>query len=57
MGLYICRRAAESLGARVWLEHSGPGGSTFCVWLPFGPPEDADQREGDRAPRLVGLIA
>jgi signal transduction histidine kinase len=38
MGLYICKRAAEALGGRVWLERSGPEGSTFCAWLPFEPP-------------------
>lgn len=35
MGLYIARRAAEVLGGRVWLERSGPTGSTFCAWLPM----------------------
>jgi signal transduction histidine kinase len=40
MGLYICKRAAEALGARVWLERSDPGGSTFCAWLPFDVPAD-----------------
>ncbi len=38
MGLYICRRAAEALGGRVWLEHSDGNGSTFCAWLPFDVP-------------------
>jgi signal transduction histidine kinase len=42
MGLYICKRAAEALGARVWLERSDPGGSTFCAWLPFDVPADRD---------------
>jgi signal transduction histidine kinase len=41
MGLYIARRAAEVLGGRVWLERSGPTGSTFCSWLPIeAPPAD-----------------
>ncbi|HHC08775.1 MAG TPA: HAMP domain-containing histidine kinase [Actinobacteria bacterium] len=33
-GLAIVRRAARSLGGDVWLESSGPEGSTFCVLLP-----------------------
>jgi len=33
-GLAIVRRAARSLGGDAWLEHSGPGGTTFCVSLP-----------------------
>jgi signal transduction histidine kinase len=36
MGLYICRRAAERLGARIWLERSDATGSVFAVWLPVG---------------------
>jgi signal transduction histidine kinase len=36
MGLYICRRLAERLGARTWLERSDASGSVFAVWLPFG---------------------
>ncbi|HET7928832.1 MAG TPA: HAMP domain-containing sensor histidine kinase, partial [Actinomycetota bacterium] len=34
MGLYICRRAAERLEARVWLERSDASGSVFAVRLP-----------------------
>jgi signal transduction histidine kinase len=34
MGLYICRRAAERLGARIWLERSDASGSVFAVRLP-----------------------
>jgi signal transduction histidine kinase len=37
MGLYICRKAAESLGGRLWLERSDANGSVFSLWLPFGP--------------------
>jgi signal transduction histidine kinase len=52
MGLYICRRAAEALGARVWLERSGSKGSTFCVWLPFHTPPEAG-RSGEISLQLV----
>jgi len=34
MGLYICQRAAERLGARVWLDRSDASGSVFAVRLP-----------------------
>jgi signal transduction histidine kinase len=37
MGLYICRKAAEAMGGRVWLERSDGEGSVFCVWLPLKP--------------------
>ena len=42
MGLYIARRAADVLGGRVWLERSGPTGSTFCAWLPIEAPLASD---------------
>jgi len=51
MGLYICKRAAEALGARVWLQASGPDGSTFCAWIPLDPVVDPTPVEGLR---LVG---
>jgi signal transduction histidine kinase len=34
LGLYICRRLAEALGGRVWIERTGPTGSTFSLWVP-----------------------
>ena len=34
LGLYICRKLAEAIGGRLWLESSEPGGSCFCLWLP-----------------------
>jgi signal transduction histidine kinase len=34
MGRYICRRAAERLGGRIWLEKSDASGSVFAVRLP-----------------------
>ena len=41
LGLYICRRLSETIGARVWLERSEPGkGSTFCMWLPVSMSSD-----------------
>ncbi len=57
MGLYICKRAAEALGARVWLERSDPGGSTFCAWLPFDVPADRDAAGSGQLGRLAGSVA
>jgi signal transduction histidine kinase len=38
LGLYLCRRLADTIGAEVLLERSGPGGSVFSVRLPHPPP-------------------
>jgi signal transduction histidine kinase len=43
LGLYVCRRTAEHLGGRVWLEQSDDSGSVFCLWLPTTPPADAEE--------------
>lgn len=45
LGLYICRRLAESVGGRLWLETSTPKGSTFSLWVPFAPPVRAQPVE------------
>ena len=34
LGLYICKRTSETIGARLWLDRSGPDGTSFCLWLP-----------------------
>lgn len=34
LGLYICRRLAELLGASVWLDSKPGRGSTFCLEIP-----------------------
>ncbi len=41
LGLYICRRMAEIIGARVWLERSTREGSVFSLEIPAAPPERA----------------
>jgi signal transduction histidine kinase len=38
LGLYICRRLAEAIGGRVWLERSDKSGSEFALWIPCKPP-------------------
>ena len=37
LGLYICRKTAETLGGRLRLERSGPEGTVFSFWLPERP--------------------
>ena len=37
LGLYICRKLADAIGGRVWLESTGPEGSTFAVSVPVRP--------------------
>jgi signal transduction histidine kinase len=37
LGLSIARRDIEALAGRIWLEDSGPSGSTICVALPASP--------------------
>lgn len=44
LGLYICRKMSESIGARLWLARSDQGGSEFVLFLPERaeePQEDA----------------
>jgi signal transduction histidine kinase len=43
LGLYVCRRTAEYLGGRVWLEQSDDSGTVFCLWLPTTPPGDIEE--------------
>jgi len=40
LGLSIARREIESLGGQIWLEDSGPSGSTMCVALPAVAPSE-----------------
>ena len=51
MGLYICRRAAERLGARIWLDRSDASGSVFAVRLP------TTDRTGRETADVVTVIA
>jgi signal transduction histidine kinase len=34
LGLHISRRVAEAHGGRLWLDETGPGGTTFAFALP-----------------------
>jgi signal transduction histidine kinase len=49
LGLTIAKREIEALSGRVWLEQSGPTGSTMCIALPAVIAEEAAQEE-----RVVG---
>jgi signal transduction histidine kinase len=53
LGLSIARRDIETLGGRIWLEHSGPDGSTMCVALPAALLGDSVPAFEERA-RAVG---
>ena len=47
LGLYICRKMSEAIGARLWLERSTPEGSVFSLWIPIGPPGGESEPPGD----------
>ncbi len=43
LGLYLCRRLAETMGGRIWLESEYKKGSTFFVELPRIDHDEAQQ--------------
>jgi signal transduction histidine kinase len=49
LGLYICRKMAESIGGRLWLERSDERGTMFCLWVPERP-DDGETSEDDEDP-------
>jgi len=53
MGLYICRKAAESLGGRVWLERSNATGSVFRLWVPFDGDLEGEHPRGEAEPVVL----
>lgn len=55
LGLYICRKLADAIGGRVWLETSGPRGSVFCVSVPVRPADGSTAT--DEAPGSEGVHA
>ena len=48
LGLYICKKTSETIGARLWLERSGPEGTSFCLWIPERVPGVERAEEPDR---------
>jgi signal transduction histidine kinase len=55
LGLYICRKLADAIGGRLWLERSGPEGTVFRLWIPESPPASEDPVPQDRLPQAAGL--
>jgi two-component system sensor histidine kinase VicK len=49
LGLYICSKMADSLGARLWLDRSDAQGSVFCLALPSTPPDVEAGAESDES--------
>lgn len=47
LGLYLCRRLAESMGGRVWAESVYKQGSTFYLELPRVSREEAETLKAD----------
>ncbi len=42
LGLYLCRRLAEAMHARLWLERSDERGSVFSLWIPRTRPDEGN---------------
>ncbi len=57
LGLYICRRLADVIGAKIGLEGSDENGSTFTLWIPATPPPDALRASDLPQEETLDLIA
>ena len=57
LGLYICRRLTEVIGARIALERSDEHGSAFTLLIPVTPPADAVRAEDVPIDETLDLIA
>lgn len=55
LGLYICRKLADAIGGRLWLERSGPEGTVFRLWIPGSPPANEEAVRQGRLPETAGL--
>jgi signal transduction histidine kinase len=49
LGLYICTKMAEAIGARLWLASSAEGGSEFALFLPERPPGEETPAKGSQS--------
>ncbi|MEA2551594.1 MAG: hypothetical protein QOE25_1363, partial [Actinomycetota bacterium] len=49
LGLYICTKMAEAIGARLWLASSAEGGSEFALFLPERPPGEEVPTQGSQS--------
>jgi len=54
LGLAICKRLVQLMGGRIWLEHSSPQGSEFCVSLQL-PSKQSEPASLPQSPALTGL--
>jgi signal transduction histidine kinase len=50
LGLYICRRLAQTLGGALVLERSNEMGSVFSLRIPWAPPRSATTPQVERSP-------
>jgi signal transduction histidine kinase len=55
LGLYICRRLAETIGGRIWLARSDAGGSEFSLFVPETPPVEGDPA-GDQPQSMTASV-
>jgi len=53
LGLYLCRRLAETMGGRIWVESEYKKGSTFFVELPRIDNETAERLKQQQATQVV----
>jgi signal transduction histidine kinase len=60
LGLYICQKMADAMGARIWLARSGAGGSEFCLLVPEryrgGDPAGEGSGEGGAAQSITARV-
>ena len=56
LGLYLCRRLAETIGGRLWVESEYKKGSTFFLSIPRLKREDAQLLMRQQAPSVSGSI-
>lgn len=57
LGLYICRRLTEVIGARIALDRSDEHGSVFSLLIPMTPPPDSVRAEDIPLDETLDLIA
>lgn len=57
LGLYLCRRLAETMGGRIWVESEYKKGSTFYVELPRINNQDAERLAEEQAEEAAKAAA
>jgi signal transduction histidine kinase len=57
LGLYICRRLTEVIGARIALDRSDEHGSVFSLVIPLSPPADSIRAEDIPLDETLDLIS